>query len=203
MMNLLDSSYVDIFYSKVIRQKYKHKSLFNLLPNVAIIPINETKFIRPFLNDVNNVMDPTAYHFTEHYHQFLYYNYFINFYNKTVNFTLDNQINGNNNNNINNTKADLFFLPALYNDSKTTEVVHNKNWLVSLDEHIMKIFQDACADSNNKQTLPSLDLTFWPVSHPWGTVPWRNEMNTCRNLNDIRLLRVDPEYNTNGNIKIN
>lgn len=138
------------------------------LPNVAVLPL-DSSLQRP---DLTKDLDQLRWVHNTHDHQLAYYHFVTARYNQTVRLE----------------EGDVFFFPALYSGLKDLD---KKPSLVKLDEAL-----ERAAESKGSHVV--LDRTFWPLTHPLYTKRIRMVDSRWRNLLDLRLLRVDQDFGTNG-----
>lgn len=138
------------------------------LPNVAVLPLNKSLQHTALTKD----LDQLRWVHNTHDHHLAYYHFVTARYNQTVRLE----------------DGDVFFFPALYSGLKELD---KKPFLVSLDEALERAV-------TTKGSHVVLDRTFWPLTHPLYTKRLRLVDSRWRNLLDLRLLRVDQDFGTNG-----
>jgi hypothetical protein len=138
------------------------------LPNVAVLPLNKSLHRAELTKD----LDQLRWLRNIHDHHLAYYYFITARYNQTVRLE----------------DGDVFFFPALYSGLKELD---KKPLLVSLDEALERA-------ATTKGSHVVLDRTFWPLTHPLHTKRLRMVDSRWRNLLDLRLLRVDQDFGTNG-----
>ena len=178
-----ERNYTTSQWNSVFRDTYSEVYLFDSLPRSYIIPLDKSfnlgckNFNHSWFNDQQAVGKK------QHAHEHIFHRFLYIFYHKTVEHAHN---------------ATVFYLPVYIHDCYPNAVYGTAISLVDwakLERYLQK-FVDV--DASNASTF-RLDKTFFGASYPLDSLRMMQlEFSANRNLYDLRQLRVDFAFSSNG-----